>query len=119
MSTTTTPGLLTESPEKALSRVEFEMATLGYRTDARQDNQSDSRMVMSAKMRNGFWGWFWTIVTILFTLGLGLVLLVIQSFMRVRVTIRAVEESGGTQMYFEGNAQGVKDARRVEARSRP
>lgn len=108
---------LTETPQQTLKRVEFEMAKLGYRTDARHDEQAS--IVMSAKMRQGFWGWFWNIVILLGTFGLGLVWIFIQSFIRVRVTIRAVQEAEDIKLYCEGNAQAVKDAQKVDARTRP
>lgn len=109
---------LTETPQQALERVEFEMAKLGYRTDTRHDSGGGPAIMMSAKMRQGFWGWFWNIVILLGTFGLGLVWIFIQSFIRVRVTIRATTEDGELKLYCEGNAQAVKDAQKVDARTR-
>ena len=108
---------LTETPQQALARVEFEMAKLGYRTDARKDDEAS--IVMSAKMRQGFWGWFWNIVILLGTFGLGVVFIAIQMLIKARVTIRAAKEGEEITLYCEGNAQAVKDAQKADARTRP
>ncbi len=109
-------SVLTETPQQALARLEFEMATLGYVTDARTDGPPAS-IVMSGKMRIGFWGWFWNIWILLFTFGLGVVFIVVQMMLKVRVTIRAVEENGEIKFYFDGKAQAVKDAQKVGERN--
>lgn len=107
---------LTDAPQQTLAKVEFEMAKLGYRTDARHPD--DNAIVMSAKLRQGFWGWFWNIFILLGTFGLGLVWIFVQSFIRARVTIRAVQENGEVNLYYDGNAQAVKDAQKADARIR-
>jgi hypothetical protein len=104
---------LAETPQQALARLEFEMAALGYITDARTDGPPAS-IVMSGKMRVGFWGWFWNIWILLFTFGLGVVWIFVQQMLKVRVTIKAVEENGEVKFYLNGSNQAVKDAQKVE-----
>ncbi len=108
---------LTETPRQALSRIEFEMGSMGYTTAMRSENESS--IVMSGKYRNSFWGWFWMAWMAIFTLGIAILFLLVQMMWKVRVTIRAVAEEGGTQVYFDGNAQAVKDAQEAEVRTRP
>lgn len=105
-------SVLNETPQQALARLEFEMAALGYTTDAREDGPPAS-IVMSGKFRPDKRLWFWNIVILLCTFGLGVVFIAWQMQQRMRVTIRAVKEGEEVIFSFWGNMQAVNDAQKV------
>lgn len=95
-----------EAPAKALSRIEAQMTSLGYTTDMR----SETSLTMSRHAQMDFLTKVIFLGMVLFTLGLALLLLIVWSQLKVKVTFTAFEEEGETKVHIGGSQQGYNDA---------